>query len=223
MIDIDLNWNETDSCIWPHAPAVATGYILERSDVGTALGDLDTSDFWRYQGLEPACAIVAQSSIIEFLTGLDLDTRHAAQVLESLGLYDPSTGTRPKDCGKLLDLAGLEHVDGKLSISDASSALNHGAEIIALVDSEEMWDPNLDADGHPIEQPGTTGHAIWVTAIDEVGGEDVVVVNDSGRQDGAGRAIAVDVFEEAWDDFSNHAIVVLPQDAHVDAGSGQRD
>lgn len=184
----------------PHVP----GSLLDSA------GDASVSDdHWYSQGNEQACAVVSQGSIIEQITGHPFDLAGSTQWLEQQGWYDPTTGTMPQDCGRLLDAYGIAHQDGPATVVQLYDALQRGDQVMVALDANEIWSPKDDATGRPLEQPGSAGHAVWVTEIgrDAVDGEWKVVVNDSAHPGGRANTIDLADFLEATDDFGGFSVV----------------
>ena len=163
---------------------------------------------WHYQGPENACAVVAQGSIIESLTGHPFDQAAAVAYLESHGLYDPEHGTRLDQVGALFDLNGIAHTDGPADLSTLADALAHGDKVLVGLDAHEIWNPEHDASGYPIDQVQSAGHAVWVTDIgQDAHGQWQVVVNDSGQPEGAGVCVGLADFLNAWHDYGNFTVI----------------
>jgi hypothetical protein len=96
-------------------------------------------------------------------------------------------------------------VDAELttgSLDDLRSMLDEGTPVIIGLDSDDLYG---QGDG-PFADDFTTGHAVVITGIDDEAG--LVYLNDPGFPDGAGVAISIGDFEDAWVDSGNAMIVV---------------
>jgi len=164
--------------------------------IGTPEDDIDE---WHLQETDCSCAIASQEFVLEQLTGEEYDEAELREIAEENGWYDPNGGTPVNDVGNLLEMEGLtvERSTGG-SIEDIEECLNNGGKVIVSVDSDEIWygenddvyGPGMDAD-----------HAVEVIGIDYSNpDEPMVILNDSGIPNGAGAAIPLDNFVEAWED-----------------------
>ena len=110
--------------------------------------------------------------------------------------------------GNLLEANGIpvERKHG-CSVVEMFDALNSGEKVIVGLDANEIWEPQVDEFGNPVEQPDQ-GHAVWVTGIQmDDNGQLDVVLNDSGVSDGAGKTVPMKHFLNAWDDYGNFATI----------------
>lgn len=185
----------------PHEP----GSLVDAAGNASA-----SDDHWHSQGNEQGCAVVAQGSIIEEVTGWPFDLEKAGQWLSAQGWYDPATGTAPQDCGRLLDAYGIAHTDGPASVEQLYDALQRGDHVMVALDANEIWYPQEGPDGRPLDQPGSSGHAVRVTEIgcDPVDGEWKVVVNDSAHPGGRANTLDLADFLQATDDFGGFSVIV---------------
>jgi hypothetical protein len=156
------------------------------------------------------CAIVAQTSIYESITGTYYSETLAAEYAEAQGWFDPTVGTPLEYSGKILDALGVptkiyENADFQLIID----AVAQGDKVIAGVDAREIWSPRYDSEGNPLDQGNDIGHAVWVTGLDpEPGNTLKVILNDSGTPSGRMEVVDYLDFTNAWADYSFSVTVV---------------
>lgn len=201
-------------------PLPPSGYINYWGDpTGDAL-------YWRHQGSDYSCAIVAQISIYESITGISLDEFAVAEYAENQGWYDPLTGTPLQYTGSVLNARGIEtnqywdNYDGNnydVNLDTIVTALNNGDKVIAAVDGDEIWTPNYNlSTGRPYDQTeaGTVGskdtdHAVWVTGVEqEADNTWNIILNDSGSLSGQADAVNYWDFMNAWADSDNFLTIV---------------
>ena len=163
---------------------------------------------WRRQEGN-SCAVMSQLGVIHQATGRRLDAASTCAWLESRGWYDPDEGTSPANCTRVLDRAGIRSsTQHGATLDQLVDALEAGDSVIVGLNSAELWSPLRDGHGRVVRQPSAGGHAVQVTGVGESpGGELVVVMNDTGRDDGAGRAVSLSDFLAAWDTFGNFMVV----------------
>ena len=97
-------------------------------------------------------------------------------------------------------------------MDDLRTRLDAGDEIIIGLDSDDLYGQG-DA---PFADDMVAGHAVVITGIDDEAG--VVYINDPGFPDGAGVAISIEAFEDAWAD-SGSTMIVAEGQADDSAGS----
>lgn len=163
--------------------------------------DADAAD-WVYQKAD-TCAVVAQLSLIEHITGADYSEAELAQVAQERGWYIPGGGTLPDDMEELLVYAGIpcRNVTDQ-SLLDLHDAIGRGEHVLVALDANEIWDGYEDDP----ENPG--GHAVWVTGMSfSDDGSLCVILNDSGQPDGAAFEVSGEDFANAWADYENRAVI----------------
>ena len=172
----------------------------DNSDPDCVVGDPEEAiDSWHWQETNSSCAVAAQEFVLEILTGREFDESDLRDLAEEQGWYDPNGGTAVEDVGNILEHMGLhvERSEGN-SIEDLERCLDKGGEVIVGVDSDELWNgssddrfgPGMDAD-----------HAIQVIGIDRTDPDQpMVIINDSGTNNGGGAMVPMDLFIEAWED-----------------------
>ena len=187
-------------------PAQATGVI------GTPVADMQ---YWHYQTFDNTCAVVAQESVLESLTGQHFSEVSLRNEATAHGWYTLSGGTPPADVGNLLEAHGIPvQQETGASLTDIENQLAAGHKVIAGVNGEDIWN-NVHPDGgaFPLgSYPGIPGqvadHAVEVIGVDTSNpAGPMVILNDSGTPDGRGEEVPADVFEEAWSasgDFMVH-------------------
>ena len=90
--------------------------------------------------------------------------------------------------------------------------LDAGAPVIIGLDSDDLY----GAGDAPFADDMVAGHAVVITGIDDEAG--LVYINDPGFPDGAGVAIPIEEFEDAWTD-ADHTMIVADDpaiDSNVD-------
>ncbi len=184
------------------------------------LGSPETeAPFWHQQELDDSCAVVAQEEILrEF--GQPVTELGLAAEADSHGWYSPGQGTGLSEVGNLLEAHGVptERTSGA-SLADLVALSGQDVPVIVAVDSAELWAGADEAAGlvDPMSVVGADGsdHAVVITGFDLTDpGSPEVIVNDSGRPDGAALHVPVDSFERAWaasDNFMVHPDVDGPQ------------
>ena len=173
------------------------------ADVG---GDPGASmEHWEYQGSTGRCTLYAQKFVIEELTGQELDIEQLADLAEANGWFTEESGGTTLNMNKVLDYYGVENeVSFNNSIDDIRECLENGGKVIVSVDADEIW----FADDDSIFTPGeATNHAVEVIGIDYSDpDEPMVILNDSGTDNGCGEMVPLDVFVDAWEDGNCHMI-----------------
>lgn len=182
---------------------------------------VENAQFWQQQRGQSSCAVVAQTSVFESITGVCIAEEKACEIAQQHGWFDPEIGTRPSDVGKLLNELGiLTEQKYNATLEDIANALEKGDRVIVGLDANEIWNPLRDANGVPIEQTNA-GHAVWVTGIDtQPDGSVKIILNDSGHPDG--KMVAIDAldFLNAWEDHSNFLVVADAPEQTVSAENG---
>lgn len=179
-------------------------------ELGTYTGGTPEADaaHWHQQEGDNSCAVAGQCGILESITGQPVDESQMAQLAEDNGWYHPDRGTNPADVGKILEAHGVPCESGHhRDLMDIFQALDRGDKVMVGLDANEIWTPQHDADGVPIDQPDA-GHAVWVTGY-EVSDDGTIqlITNDTGIADGAARPVDIDDFCNAWKDFDRFATI----------------
>jgi hypothetical protein len=173
--------------------------------VGDPVAD---AGLWRLQE-GPSCAVNAQLCVVESLTGECIDQDDVCPDLEERGCYSPWSGTALEDMDVVLTDHGLEtDCRSDATVNDLAEALHRGDGVVVALNAQEIWEPLRDVTtGEVVAQPGNYGHAVQITGIDrDADGGYSVIMNDTGRPDGAMRAVALEDFVEAWGDYDNYVV-----------------
>jgi hypothetical protein len=165
---------------------------------------LTDADYWREQDGANSCAVVAQISVYESLTGEYIPEADAADYAYEQGWFDPDSGTFLEDTGNILEDLGIEtYSSDNNTFADLEDALARGDKAIVALDGNEIWEPI----GNSQEQ-ADAGHAVWVTGIDyESNGSVNVIINDSGTPDGSSSVVDYYDFINAWSDTDYFAAI----------------
>lgn len=159
--------------------------------------------YWRQQNGQFSCAVVAQISVYQSLTGNYIDEQLACNYAQAQGWFDPRSGTSPVHIGKILNALGISTTQGyNATLNNIAAALAQGDKPIVALDANEIWNPKRDQYGNPVEQT-LAGHAVWVTGIDrKANGSFDIVLNDSGKPSGYSNVVSYADFYNAWTDYS---------------------
>lgn len=169
---------------------------------------LTDADYGREQRGDASCAVVAQISVYESLTGEFISEADATDYAAEQGWFDPRTGTLLEDTGNLLEDLGIDTTQAyNNSFTDLADALEAGDKPIVALDASEIWDPQYDRSGNSLEQEDL-GHAVWITGISqESDGSIDVILNDSGIPNGSASVVGYDDFMNAWED-TNYFVAI---------------
>lgn len=174
-----------------------------------------TTDSWHLQEAPNSCAVAVQTDILNDL-GIDVSEFDMRTVAEEMGIYTYEGGTPLNYVGDLLEKHGIPVNPQRFdfSISDLIEAKEQGEKIIIGLDASEIW--NLpDVADSPIEEYSaglfdipSAGHAVeFKGIIEDIYGNVKVVLDDPGRPDGQNFTVALEDFLDAWQDFSNFAVI----------------
>jgi hypothetical protein len=168
------------------------------------------SHHWHYQVPfgENSCAVASQTCILEEIFGHPFPESEMARLAKEVCHYNPQSGTPVNAMGNLLEYYGV-HVTqtDNTSYDRIFDALEHGEKVIVAVNANEIWHPQVDAAGHPVNQP-VAGHAVWLTGLQkDDNGHWYVILNDTGTPSGAGERVPIEHFDHAWKEFGCHAVV----------------
>jgi hypothetical protein len=181
---------------------------------GDWAGDAST---WHLQEAPSSCAIACQTDVLHSF-GIEVAEGQIAELAQEQGWYDPRLGTDPRSLGHVLEAFGIPVTQSyDTSLVEIKDALDEGRKVVVGLDANEIWEPQKDVWGNPMEQPDG-GHAVWVTGIEESPAGDLeVILNDTGHEAGRGSRVAMHDFLNAWDDFGRHAAItdISPGGIHV--------
>lgn len=187
---------------------------------GSLIGDpFDDAAHWHLQERSDTCAIAAQESVLEDLTGLKVTEEELTEISESHGWYTPGEGTAMHDVGKLLeyfDVPVEQHEHAGFDLIE--NALAEGDSVIVGVSAEELYAP-ADPDASPDASPRLKGrdadHAVQVIGVDRsVPDAPEVILNDPGIPDGRAVSVPLEAFQQAWDESGDFAVIAEHGDAH---------
>ena len=175
-------------------------------EMGHFIGDPTSQAlFLPHQQIRPDdCAVAAQTSIINQYLEHPISEKEAVYDAWSNGWYAPGEGTLPENVGTLFDLYGIPNhrVEGA-SIEQLAAELQAGHRIVVGVNSDDLWSANNPEFSHwlkdnlGIDTPAN--HALCVTGINMNDPDHpMVVLNDSGVENGAANMYPLDQFMDAW-------------------------
>lgn len=195
------------------------GYDTERIIPGEAAAISDeaamdhdiaeATEEWHVQDGDNSCAVCSQQFIINEFLDLDVTEEQLCTIAEASGWFDPEQGTAPAHVDDLLELFGIDsRMNYEGSFEDLKNTLDEGGRAIVAVDSMVLW---VDGAGnYPIYG---ADHAIEVVGIDDADPTHVkVIINDSGVEDGCGKAVPLDEFMEAWLPSGGFMVSAYPKD-----------
>jgi len=182
------------------APQSSNSLYNDPIEFGTPFSD---AYYWRYQQGQNSCAVVAQISVYQSLTGYYVSESAASAYAQQQGWFDPLTGTLPAHTGNLLNAYGISTYQMQYAtLGTLQNALAQGDKPIVGLDANEIWNPYDDWYGNPVEQ-ADAGHAVWVTGIDyESDGSIGIILNDSGTPSGQLSVVDYHDFMNAWQDYN---------------------
>jgi hypothetical protein len=160
------------------------------------------SFYWRQQAGDTSCAVVAQISIYESLTGGYISEYDASNYAYQQGWFDPYTGTPLEYTDNILEVLDINtYQTYDASLATLGYVLSTGNKAIVGLDGNEIWNPQYDSYGYSLEQ-SDAGHAVWVTGINyALDGSVDIILNDSGSAYGNGSVIDYYDFMNAWQDY----------------------
>lgn len=155
------------------------------------------AQYWRYQQSATSCAVVAQICVFQSLTGHYISEADANHFAQHMGWFDPTVGTPIVYIGHILDVLGIPTYE---TFHALQSALARGDKPIVGLDANEIWYPQVDGYGNPLEQLDA-GHAVWVIGINYGwDGSISILLNDSGTPYGLASVVSYGDFMNAWQD-----------------------
>lgn len=154
------------------------------------------------------CLPTSVAMVLTEITGTEVPQGDVVDYANELGLLGES-GMSMEGGLQLLEHWGVEATVESGSMDDLRTMLDSNTPIIIGLDSDDLYGQG-DA---PFSDDLVAGHAVVITGIDDEAG--VVYINDPGFPDGAGVAISIEAFEDAWTDAGNTMIVA---EAGGDAG-----
>ncbi|MFN8021083.1 MAG: C39 family peptidase [Acidimicrobiales bacterium] len=166
------------------------------------------------------CLPTSVAMVLSEATGVEVPQGDVVDLANQLGLLGP-TGMSLEGGVALLDHWGVDADVRTGTIDDLRTLLDQGTPVIIGLDADDLYGQG----DQPFADDLTSGHAVVITGIDDEAG--VVYVNDPGFPDGAGVAVSISEFEDAWVDSGNSMIVadtdatsVVPDAATEGAATG---
>ncbi len=158
------------------------------------------------------CLPTSVAMVLSEVTGAEVPQGDVVDLANELGLLS-ETGMSLEGGLQLLDHYGVEAEVQSGTVDDLRTMLDNGDQIIIGLDSDDLYGQG-DA---PFADDLVAGHAVVITGIDDEAG--VVYINDPGFPDGAGVAISIEAFEDAWADSGSSMIVAEAADTEADDDS----
>ena len=161
--------------------------------VGTP--DIDQA-YWEHQTTNFTCAVEAQRGIIEEFTGQNVSEAQLTYEATAHGWLSDH-GVSPADVGRLLEFHKIPcHSMTGATVENLMAELSQGHKVIVGVDAGKIW--HNESPVHEFFHH-SADHAIWVTGVDmKDPSHPQVIVNDSGKPDGAGNVYDLQTFANAW-------------------------
>lgn len=181
-------------------PGYDQNYDPALSDPDKVVGDpAEDMEDWHMQETNTSCAVASQEFVLENATGREFDEAALRDYAEEMGWYTPEGGTDIFDMGNILTAYGMKVEKGMgYTVDDIAQCLESGGHVIVAVDSSELW---LEPDGEEFAPGEGADHAVQVIGIDYTDPDDpMVILNDSGIDDGCGAMVPLDTFMQAWED-----------------------
>jgi len=155
------------------------------------------------------CLPTSVAMVATEVLGLDVPQGALVDLANELELLGPD-GMSLEGGVTLLEHYGLDAEVQSGSMDDLRTLLANGTPVIIGLDADDLY----GLGDQPFADDFAMGHAVVITGIDDEAG--LVYINDPGFPDGAGIAVPIEDFEDAWIDGDNSMIVV---DADTDVGA----
>ncbi len=155
------------------------------------------------------CLPTSVAMVLSEATGTTIPQADLVDLAEGLGLLGPD-GMSLEGGVQLLDHYGVDAEVQTGSLDDLRTLLDQGTPVIIGLDADDLYGTG----DQPFSDDIVSGHAVVITGIDDEAG--LVYLNDPGFPDGAGVAVSLDDFEDAWVDGGNSMIVADLDDTTVD-------
>ncbi len=165
-------------------------------------------EYHQAQASDNDCLPTSVAMVISEMTGTDVPAGELVDLAEELDVLDPD-GMTVDNGVRLLEHYGVEAEGRTGSLDELRTMLDADVPVIIALDADDIYGTG-DA---PFADDTISGHAVVITGIDDEAG--LVYINDPGFPDGAGVAVPIDVFEDAWTDFDHQMIVVEDADEAV--------
>jgi hypothetical protein len=157
------------------------------------------------------CLPTSVAMILTEATGITVDQGEVVDLANELGLLG-ETGMSMEGGLQLLEHWGVEAEVQTGSMDSLRDMLDSETPVIIGLDSDDLYGQG----DQPFSDDLVAGHAVVITGIDDEAG--LVYINDPGFPDGAGIAIPIEQFEDAWQDADN-TMIVAEVPADDDAGT----
>jgi hypothetical protein len=210
----NITGDSNDGALGASSNDLTVGYYDETNFETRVWGTPNSdADYWRPQDGKKACAVVAQITVYESITGEYISEATAADFAQAQGWFNPETGTSLGYSDNILNYLGIEtEQDYNGDINTIINALDNGDKVLVSLDGSEIWNPSYSITGKPYEQTNL-GHTVWITGVQQYADNTVdLVINDSGKinpnNSGQRDTVNYDDFINAWDDYNNHITIV---------------
>ncbi len=154
------------------------------------------------------CLPTSVSMVLSEITGAEVPASEVVDLANERGLLSEAGMTMDEGL-QLLDHWGVKGEVQTGSLDGLRTMLDAGTPVIIGLDSNDLY----GAGDAPFADDLQAGHAVVITGIDDEAG--LVYINDPGFPDGAGVAIPIDQFEDAWAD-AGHTMIVAEVPASAD-------
>jgi hypothetical protein len=158
------------------------------------------------------CLPTSVSMVLSEITGEDVPADELVALANEKG-FMTDTGMSPENSVALFEAYGVDAEVQTGTLDELRTMLDDGRDVIIGLDSSDLY---AQQDG-PFQSDMVSGHAVVITGIDDEAG--MVYINDPGFPDGAGVAIPIDEFEDAWEDSDHTMVVTEERDLDDDASS----
>ncbi|MDO8362717.1 MAG: C39 family peptidase [Actinomycetota bacterium] len=146
------------------------------------------------------CLPTSVAMVLTEITGTEVPQGDVVDLANELGLLGENGMTLEGGLA-LFEHYGVEAEVQTGSVDDLRTMLDSGTEVVIGLDSDDLYGTGDE----PFADDLVAGHAVVITGIDDEAG--LVYINDPGFPDGAGVAIPIEQFEDAWADAGNGMIV----------------
>lgn len=188
----------------PTSPTVDPGVEPTEGDVhGDPMAEIP---YHQAQVSDNDCLPTSVAMVATEALGVDVPQADLVALADELELLGPD-GMSLDGGVTLLEQYGLDAEVQAGSLDDLRTLLDAGTPVIIGLDADDLYGQG----DQPFADDFAMGHAVVITGIDDEAG--LVYINDPGFPDGAGVAVSIDEFEDAWIDGGNSMIVVDAPDA----------
>ncbi len=188
-------------------------FVVDAADDGVHGDPMAEIEYHQAQPGPVDCVPTSIAMIASEITGESVDADTVVTMANDMGVMTAS-GMAPEDGARLLEELGVEAEVQSGSLDQLRTALDNDQEIVIGLDAADLY----SGEGGPFDPGMTSGHAVVITGIDDNAG--MVYINDPGFPDGAGVAIPIDQFEDAWADTGNTMIVATESGTDTEQAAG---